>query len=448
MVALVFLSILFFRERAWFLDIAYQTFLMINEGTVQIMVNRFGAALVQMLPLIGIKLNAPIWVISLLYSVSFTLLFLLFYHLIVRVFRNDFLGWALVLLYTLIVFDGFYWATSELQQGLGLLLLFFAFLHRFPKLEQWWAIPICVASSIALVYYHPLVFIPFFFLWIFFLLHAPKDFHNLKYWLLAGLVIALLIVKSKYSGNWYDDNKYRIFLENLKTYFPNYWDFPANFKFLKNCLSIWYCFPLLLLANTIAYVKWKKWWKLGLVWSFCLGYILLNNIGSPNANYRFYAEVNYMPLSIFVAIPFLFDLVPKIKNQKRLLLFFLLLMVIRIGSIAYNHQPFKQRLVWLEKKIKHAQTTTTTNRYLISNANAPQDTLLMTWGIPYETLLMTANHHPDSSKTLYVSPQFDRYQEQLKQDSVFLSDFKAYHESELNQRYFRLKRNFYKNLYD
>ncbi|MEZ4988663.1 MAG: hypothetical protein R2795_27190 [Saprospiraceae bacterium] len=73
MLGLVVLSIVFYRERAWLLDIAFQTFLMVQEGTVQVMVNRFGAAVVQLLPLAAIKTGADLSTVSLLYSVSFTI---------------------------------------------------------------------------------------------------------------------------------------------------------------------------------------------------------------------------------------------------------------------------------------------------------------------------------------------------------------------------------------
>ena len=55
---------------------AFQTFLMVKDETVQVMVYRFGAATVQSLPLLGIKLGVPLAVVSWLYSMSFHLHFL------------------------------------------------------------------------------------------------------------------------------------------------------------------------------------------------------------------------------------------------------------------------------------------------------------------------------------------------------------------------------------
>ncbi|HMQ48657.1 MAG TPA: hypothetical protein PKA00_14510 [Saprospiraceae bacterium] len=438
MLGLVLLSALFYKERAVFVDVAFQTFLMINEGTVQVMVNRFGAALVQLLPLLAIKLEAPLALVSFCYSISFTLLYLLVYHLIVRYFKNDYLGWTLIFLYTLMIFDGFYWPPSELQQGLAVLLLFWAFLLRYPQLDRAWVWAIVVPAQIALAYYHPLVFIPFFFLWAFFALHFQQQLWHKRYWLLAVLMVLVLAFKSKFSPNWYDAAKYASFLENLESYFPNYLALPANVKFLENCGSVWYFFPLLLFVNTMVYLRRRAWLKTGLMWAACLGFLFLVHIGSPNASYRFYFEITYMPLMVFVGAPFMFDVAHKLLPEKQLIGLFAVAMLWRLAVIALNHQPFTARLHWLEANAKKGAAQENTNRLLWSYYDVPMDTLLMTWGIPYESLLLTAMAHPDSAKTIYVAPDFQRYEQELHTDTVFLSDFKAYPSNSLNSRYYRL----------
>ena len=55
MVALLVLSIVFWRERTLFLDVAYQTVLMLRDDQVQVQVQRFGAAVVQALPLFNFR---------------------------------------------------------------------------------------------------------------------------------------------------------------------------------------------------------------------------------------------------------------------------------------------------------------------------------------------------------------------------------------------------------
>lgn len=444
MIALIILAGLFYRERAWFLDIAYQTFLMVNEGSVQVMVNRFGSAVVQLLPLLAIKVGAPLAMVSFLYSISFPLLFLFFYWLTVKVLKNELLGWAIVFLYTLIVFDAFYWATSEQQQGLGGVLVFFAYWLRFPRQQKGWMWLVSGLGIVILAYYHPLIFISFYFLWAFFGLHLREKILGRAYWWMAGGMAIVIAFKSWIFSNWYDNDKYGTFSANLKSYFPNYFDFPAHTKFLENLPTIWYFFPIFLLVITGFYGYHRKWLKLGLIWLCCLGYIMLLHISAPNATNRFYVEVNYMALTIFVMVPFLFDLAPRIKNIYLFWLFAGILML-RLTTIAIHHQPFKARWQWIESQLAAAPPAA--NRWYLEENEAPMDTLLMSWAIPFESLIISqCSDKIPQVKTLLIQPEIRRFETSLGQDSVFITPFQVYSDEILNRQYFKLIRGKYQPL--
>lgn len=441
MLALLVLAAVFYRERAWLLDVAFQTFLMINEGTVQVMVNRFGSALVQLLPLSAIRLGASIPVVSWCYSVSFPLLYLVFYALTVRVLRNDYLGWAIVWLYTLIVFDAFYWATSEQQQGLGAVLVFYAYWLRYPGQERPWMWAVSAVGVVALAYYHPLIFVSFYFLWVFFALHLGRRVVGWAYGALALWMGIVQGVKAWISSNWYDAAKYSSFSDNLRAYFPRYWELPANGKFLEHALTIWYAFPLLLLTMTVCYGYRRQWAKLAWIWVSCVGYLLLLHIGAPQSTYRFYVEVNYMALIIFVGVPFLFDVAPLLR-ERTLFLLLAVVLVFRIGVIGLHHAPFKARYEWIARTL-HEQPAAG-NRLFLPEAAAPMDTLLMSWGIPYESLLITAANDVDSVKTLLIHPNPDDFAAQWPLDTVFITPFQTYPVQALNERYFPLGKGVYR----
>ncbi len=433
---LLILSAIFYQERTLFIDIAYQTFLMINEGTIQVQVYRFGAAIVQALPLLAIKMDMPLRVVLWLYSVSFPLVYLLFYWLIVRVLRNDYLGLSLVFLFTLITFDGFYWATSELQQGLAFLLVTFAFIRRYQHLDRWGHWVFLVPASVAIVFYHPLVFIPFYFLWGYFWL-SERSTRHWRYIAIAVLMAVALVVKSKVGANWYDNSKYELFQQHWSDWGSKLWAMPANFKFLKNCLYYWYGFPILFFLMIGHYLWHRQWWRPLWITGFSVAYVLLVNLSSPDAPYQFYAEVNYMPLVIFVAVPFLHDLAPRLSPRiwHGVLLAFLLL---RLGTITLHHQPYTQRLDWLRSQLAEGQAQHNTNRYLLPASPELTERLKMTWGVAYETLLLSSLDGPEHTQTLVILPDPARYEKQLTENHWFISELIEYPVAEIDGRYYQL----------
>jgi hypothetical protein len=444
--AQLILSLSFYQERTLFTDIPYQTVLMINEGAVQVQVFRFGAAIVQLLPLLAIKLQLSIETILQAYSLSFPLLYLLLYFLMVEVFKSPKLGWAMIFLFTLIIFDGFYWPSSEQQQGLAFLLLFFAMVLRFPALKERWLWPVLLFGIVAIAYYHPLIFIPFYFLLAFFWLSKKELRHPRTIYL--GIAMALvLVIKSQWSSNYYDDAKYSVFLDNLIEFFPNYFAFPSHQKFLSNAIKFWYMLPVLFLVVEGYYLWHKKWWKALLVAGFCMGTILLLHIGSPKASYRFYAEVNYMPLVLFLAVPFLFDIVPSLRSQRLTFVLFLGLMALRLNTIYQNHKPYTQRIDWLEQTIDTYSTRQQANRLWLYQTEVPMHTLIMTWSTAYETLLLTAIDGPDAAKTLSIFSEVGaQRQNQLQQDSFFVSEIRVHPIEEFNKAYFNLGQSSYQKI--
>lgn len=434
---LLLLAAVFYQERTLFIDIAFQTFLMITEGTLQVQVYRFGSALVQLLPLLAIQLRLPLDAVLMAYSLSFPLLYLLCYWLIVRVLRNDYLGLVLVLLFTLFYLDGFYWATSELQQALAFLLVVWAFVWRYPALDQWWHWLLLPAALLTLAFYHPLTFIPFFFLWAFSGLREAA-FRHWRYLLLAAVMVLALLAKSKWGANWYDAAKMKSFQANFEAYWPHLHTMPSHRKFLLYCVHHWPGIPLALLAVTGVYLWQRQWLRLLLVWGTCAAFLLLSHIGSPDLTYRFYAEVNYMPLAIFLGVPLVFDVLPRLR-RRTLFVLLIAFLCLRLGSIALHHAPYTARLAWLSERLDGLSAEHPgANRFVATDSPALTDTLLMTWGSPYETLLLSARPHPDSARTLAILPQPARYDTLWAQDQWFIGAFKAQPIHTVDGFYFRL----------
>lgn len=435
MVLLLLLSVVFYKERTLFVDIAYQTFLMIQEGGLQVQVFRFGSAIVHVLPYLAIRAGFPLEVVLILYSISFTLLYLCLYLLIVKWFKNDFLGLVLVFLFTLTVLDGFYWATSEFQQGLAFTLFFYAFLLRFPALKKGWQKLFVLFLIPTLVFYHPLIFVPFFFLFLFFLLNRP-DFRRKEMYVTAGFFILVMVLKHLFAGNWYDSGKFEQFTKALTDYYPNYLSMPVNRKFLVNSLKYWYLFPLFLFIVEAWYLSKKNRVSAGFVLLSCLGYLALVHIGSPNATYRFYVEVSYMPLTIFVMIPFVFEILPKVKLNL-VVTFLIIIFTFRLIVIFMNHKPYTERLEWISRKIGEEQEKEGGQLFVMQNSPEIEEKMIISWGISYESILLSALEGKEKSFCLLMLQRNGQYNEELAEKKYLLTNFKKIPFEEVNPQYFR-----------
>lgn len=438
MLVLLILSAVFYKERTLFADIAYQTFLMIQEGGLQVQVFRFGSAIVHILPYLAIKAELGLPVILMLYSISFTLLYLGLYLLIVNWLKNDYLGLVLVFLFTLTVYDGFYWATSEFQQGLAFSVFFFAFLLKYPKLESWKEQLFVFLMVPTLVFYHPLMFVPFFFFWVYGLINQ-KNFRTRAILLTAVFFVLVMVLKHFFAGNWYDSNKFSQFSKALKDYYPNYLVMPVNKKFITNTLTYWYFFPLFYLISAGWHILKKNWLSIGLVLLACLGYIALVHIGSPNATYRFYIEVSYMPLTIFVMLPVVFEILPKVK-LKYVVSFFGIIFAFRLAVIAFNHKPYTERLSWISSVIEKERENGKGQLLVMQNSPSIEEKTIISWGVAYESILITAIQNPENPACLLILQRNGHYKEELEKGEEFLTTFKKFSFEELDKTYFQFKK--------
>lgn len=76
LIALLIGSIIFWKERMLFSDAAFISFRIINYGTLQIQVDRYGAFITQLFPYLASKAHLPLASVLLWYSISFNLFYL------------------------------------------------------------------------------------------------------------------------------------------------------------------------------------------------------------------------------------------------------------------------------------------------------------------------------------------------------------------------------------
>jgi len=113
------LSIVFYLERTTFLDNPFTIFKLINDEALFVNANRYPAAVVQIIPLLLIKLGAPLKVIMLGCSISYFLFHAIIFSVLRFYLKDKVLSWLLLGLLIIPVAHTFYWNNNELFLGLS-----------------------------------------------------------------------------------------------------------------------------------------------------------------------------------------------------------------------------------------------------------------------------------------------------------------------------------------
>jgi len=431
-IILLIFSILFYEERVIFMDAAFQLFEVLNYGSFQIYAARFTSVITQAAPLLFSKLGLPLHWSLLSYSISFIAMYGFIYHLIVRYLKNDLLGWAMIFFFCLLVFEGFYYPVAELKLGVAFLLLFFAILLKHPQpslrillLLGLITIPVCFT--------HRLVFAFYLFLAVFFLL-SNKALFNKQFLGLFLFAIGVITIQSKYFTNWYDRSKQVEFWDNYEKYFPNFHQIPSHQTFFEECLHHYYFFPILLIAASLGYLfhcfkKHEKiaspFLKLGLILGFSVSYIVLVHLSAPITFYRFYHETNYLPLSLVVTIPFLFDFIPAYGERKSLFFIFGVILLIRLNTICFNHKVYTKRLAWMEEKMETGHQSGH-HKIIIPSEEVPFKKHTMDWAASYESLLLSRSRRPNQPASLLITSK-DHQKHECVEDRMdcYMTTFKT-----------------------
>ncbi|MFN0014308.1 MAG: hypothetical protein ACKVU2_07135 [Saprospiraceae bacterium] len=444
---LLALAAVFYLERMAVLDMAFQTFHILRTGALQIQSGRFGAAGTQVFAWAAQALGLPLKSVLLTYSLGHVLYYFGIFWVVTAVLRQWKWGLVLILLATLMTTHTFYWL-SEMPQGLAFLVLVLAWLHRKERLSalHWWEYPVLLAACITAFYFHPLVLYAMLFCSAYFLLNnnettdqtsvSPSSVKPL-YLLALALFGAIVFVKYRVLKlDWYDAQA----LERAKAFgetWPNWFDIQSNHDFLRWCATDYYMLPILVAANAIFFLWKKHHWKAVLSILAPVGYVVLVNVPFHAGDNQFYLENLYLPLAIFAAVPFVFGILPGVLPEKNHWLPIAIIAGIGLARIGTAHQPWRDRLHWEQDFLK--KTAQLDHRKLVlTEQQAPMEMLVLSWGTPYEFLMLSALDKPENARCIIVDEASERFEPLLSQPRLFLGEFKNYSFDSLPRQYFNL----------
>ena len=436
------LSIIFFKERAAFMDGAFQLVNLINTGEFSIHHYRLTNPLTQIFAWLGVQLGLPLKYVMIGYSFNFILFHLFIYHLIVNWCKNDFLGLVQVGFFTLFVTQSFYFVPPEYYQGMSILLLWTGILLQTSFQGKWWRLPLLALLLILILFDHALLSIFFLFIWIFQWLHN-KYLRNFQFYGLLGLMILIYIIHDFYFTSWYDEARKGHFWRHWNQYYPHFEDIPGHKIFLKRCLDTYYLFPILLVTVIVGYVRAfiqnntkisSPLLKLVLILGFCFFYLLINHINDPNTPHLFYMQVNYIGLTIPLLLPLCFDFLPQLDLKKFVIYSIGIILLIRIIAIILASNGLKERHNWMLTTIKESGS----KKVYMTGIDSPKDLLIQTWSVPEESLLLSSLQGKENSSSLLIKLYNYKYNDLLDSTYFFMRNHSAQPFEELNAKYFDL----------
>lgn len=296
---LIFMSVIFYQERIGLLDNAFQLFLILHEGKITSMADRWPDVINRFLPFIGFKMGLSLKSLMVLFSISYPLIQFLLYTLTYLVEKQRIWSIMSICCLTFAVSDSFYWCASELIHGLSWLMLLMALFFRKDQLNMYAWIAL-ISISVICLNLHPLLIFPFGFILLYHFIYM-KQFSKNGLILLTVFMI-LWVGKSQFLGNWYDDYKSQEFIQNFAEYKFSLWNIPSHVSFISELPIKYYVLLILLVFNGIWMVYKHKYAALSfLIVSLAL-YILIVHIGNPEATNSFYREVAYIPITVFSSI--------------------------------------------------------------------------------------------------------------------------------------------------
>ena len=430
----VFASI-FYLERTTMFDAAYQVFTIIYNKDLAIQINRFGAAATQVFPLLAVQVGFPLSMVLWTYSLAFIIYPCILYIILIRLNINQSLALTLPLFYVFMVSHTFYWMQSELLQACAMVIFFFAFAWNNSFLSTR-SLLLFFPGIVTIIFFHPLAFIPFLFLWLYGLLSGFTK--NKIYWILLGFALIVLFLKHFYlSPNSYDQQAIDSSLEVFNHWWK-FFSFRSSKRFFSWCLSDYYFLPIVLFLLIKFYFRKGFYYKLGLVSIFFMAYLFLVNSTFRWGPAQFHMESFYQILGLFVLIPFVLEVLPSWKSEVQFYSLAVLLLI-RLTHIGFQHIPYSQKLAWNQGFLELKQQSRH-QKFFTTEMEAPIDTLMMTWASPYETLLLSAVKGPEYSKTLMIAnPDLVPVESLLENTNALLTPFGAIPFADLPNQYFNFR---------
>lgn len=438
-------AIVFYKERLFFADAAYIAFNIIDHKSMAIQEHRYGSFITQMVPYLGQKIHFPIRAILMGYAVSFNLFYLVVASLIVFRYKQYGLAILMALYYLLFVRDSYFWTNNEIHQAIAWMFLMFSVTiylgHR--KANIFILLTAFIPLAFLTLFTHFVVVIPTIFLWVFLWLEKRNwPFSKNTSLLLSSILMVMICLKFLLtSSNSYDQSHlHNVTHFSLKDIIDSF-SSPFLNVFFYQCLVNYWVGLIVFLLSIVSLIINKN--KLLAAWTIlsCLGFLIILGLAYQDSRevyitpYLFHIESEWASISVIIAAPFVFILLPRLKPSIAVLSL-AAIFSIRLIYIATAGPVFTWRTYFKEQVFSQMKKKGITKLGLINNRPL-QEKYLLDWTLADETILMSAMAGEKPQLTfLFVDNNDQRLMKELSNPKKIAFVYQMADAANLNKEYF------------
>jgi hypothetical protein len=442
---LLIFSVIFFKERIFYYDSAFQFFKIIFFNSFNIEADRYSTFITQIPALLALKLGFPLKSISIIYSASFIVLYFSIFLIVSFWLKNGFAGLAIAMSFAMGTSLGFFHAVTEIHQAMAYSILFLACLYFSPTnessiLNKYLKFIVGLFILTLAFFCHPAALFLLLFILGFYLIDKNAwrkiDIYLYLLFLVFGTIIKLIVTESNsYEGHLFSQPA--LFNALVKKFWSLY-----SFKFFFKQISGIYFFTVLTgLIVTINYIYLKNWAKLAYFLVASGAFFLITLVTYHEGNADIAMERIFLPLNVFVSIPFCKDFVfRQRKLSMPIKIYLVLLLTVGVGFILNGADKYVKRTNYLKHMIRetHRQNV---DKLIVSRDQLNMDLVEVPWALSTETLLLSSLNG-DSSTTIYFAESKEDISKINVNDpnALLIANFWLYWKADkLNMKYFRLK---------
>lgn len=154
----------------------------------------------------------------------------------------------------------------------------------------------------------------------------------------------------------------------------------------------------------------------------------------PGGSFQFYLEPQYSLLSVYLALPFFYDIVPALKKRVYVSAGISVLLFLAVLKIYNTHSFYEERLSWYRKVITQTQHLPY-KKLILRESEVPMDLLKLSWGASTEFWFLSTLE-TGQSRSIIIEEREGEFDEYLPDNKIFLGKWGPIQYAEFDNRYF------------